>query len=297
MLHARALLVLFALAEALAPSPAIVKRRAWLEHAAAACAALGGAGPAARAKQDDSLQFSLERPDLDEVSGLTVLRVAEVCQFQETLLREVAKGVSIGVPVTGAQFSFGTQILLRNTNLDGNMRLMIDKEVPRARRDEARGNAVAVMNGLNAIAARADAVDTDELAPRDALELAALYAKEQGQLLALFAYLPKPDQERYEGYARVLGDYEKRVSQGCEGGLTGGCIDEPPPSPPPPDGQLVKPKPGQAPAMLARAIEAAKRNPDAAAPFTPSPAPFTPTSNFAESRPERGSFAAMAAGY
>ena len=97
--------------------------------------------------------------------------------------------------------------------------------------------------------------------------------------------------------ARVLGDYEKRVSQGCEGGLTGGCIDEPPPSPPPPDGQLVKPKPGQAPAMLARAIEAAKRNPDAAAPFTPSPAPFTPTSNFAESRPERGSFAAMAAGY
>ena len=58
MLHARALFVLFALAEALAPSPAIVKRRAWLEHAAAACAALGGAGPAARAKQDDSLQFS-----------------------------------------------------------------------------------------------------------------------------------------------------------------------------------------------------------------------------------------------
>ena len=297
MLHARALFVLFALAEALAPSPAIVKRRAWLQHAAAACAALGGAGPAARAKQDDSLQFSLERPDLDEVSGLTVLRVAEVCQFQEKLLREIAKGTKIGVPVTGKQFSFGTAILVRNTNLDGNMRLMIDKEVPRARRDEARGNAVAVMNGLNAIAARADAVDTDELAPRDALELAALYAKEQGQLLALFAYLPKPDQERYEGYARVLGDYEKRVSQGCEGGLTGGCIDEPPPSPPPPDGQLVKPKPGQAPAMLARAIEAAKRNPDAAAPFTPSPAPFTPTSNFAESRPERGSFAAMAAGY
>ena len=67
---------------------------------------------------------------------------------------------------------------------------------------------------------------------------------------------------------------------------------------PPADGQLVKPKPGQAPAMLARAIEASKRNPDAAAtPFTPSPAPFTPTSNFAESRPERGSFADMAAGY
>ena len=69
------------------------------------------------------------RPDYDEVSGLVVLRVAEVAAFQEKLLRALYQGADIGVPVTPQQIVFGTQVLLRNSNIDGNMKLMIQTEV------------------------------------------------------------------------------------------------------------------------------------------------------------------------
>ena len=40
-----------------------------------------------------------------------------------------------GYSVSPVQILFGTGIMLRNSNLDGNMRLMIANEVPKARKE------------------------------------------------------------------------------------------------------------------------------------------------------------------
>ena len=84
-----------------------------------------------------------------ETSGLVVLRVAEVCNFQEKLLRTISKcsgpnakdlldqfglpycGDSGAYTVSPTQILFGTGLLLRNSNLDGNLKLMIQTEVPK----------------------------------------------------------------------------------------------------------------------------------------------------------------------
>ena len=61
--------------------------------------ALVVAAPVAAARRAAAAdQYYDSRPQLDEVAGLVVLRVAQVADFQEKLLREVAKGTDLGVP-------------------------------------------------------------------------------------------------------------------------------------------------------------------------------------------------------
>ena len=76
----------------------------------------------------------------EEKSGLVVLRVAEVCNFQEKLLRSLARCDNpatandkdqFGNPYCGGeaysvnptQIVFGTGVMLRNANLDGNLKV------------------------------------------------------------------------------------------------------------------------------------------------------------------------------
>ena len=78
----------------------------------------------------------------EEKSGLTVLRVAEVCNFQEKLLRSLAACANpkkqeakdqFGNPYCGGeaysvnptQIVFGTGVMLRNANLDGNLKVSL----------------------------------------------------------------------------------------------------------------------------------------------------------------------------
>ena len=259
----------------------------WLGATAAASAAAGAAAPAVAAGSYDA-------PDLNEVSGLVVLRVAQVADFQEKLLREVAKGSDLGVPVTPQQFMFGTELLLQNSNLDGNIKLMIREEVPRDRMDEALKRAPQTMNALLAIsgaAARIADAGRFQLTPDDARELADLYRNFRRELLFLFATLPQDAQKRYSGYADALLAYEKDLTRDCKGGAAGGCLTEDDEPAPPAKGS---PKAGQAPRDLAKALEAADARGDlesAAAPEAP-PAWVPPAA-----KPARGSFAAMAAGY
>ena len=259
----------------------------WLGATAAASAAAGAAAPAVAAGSYDA-------PDLNEVSGLVVLRVAQVADFQEKLLREVAKGSDLGVPVTPQQFMFGTELLLQNSNLDGNIKLMIREEVPRDRKDEALKRAPQTMNALLAIsgaAARIADAGRFQLTPDDARELADLYRNFRRELLLLFATLPQDAQKRYSGYADALLAYEKDLTRDCKGGAAGGCLKEDDEPAPPAKGS---PKAGQAPRDLAKALEAADARGDlesAAAPEAP-PAWVPPAA-----KPARGSFAAMAAGY
>ena len=102
----------------------------------------------------------------EEVSGLVVLRVAEVCNFQEKLLRALAacsnpsksdiKADQFGNSYCGGeaysvnptQIVFGTGVMLKNANLDGNLKLMIKEEVDKKYRPEAIKSAVNIMSAL-----------------------------------------------------------------------------------------------------------------------------------------------------
>ena len=110
----------------------------------------------------------------EEVSGLVVLRVAEVCNFQEKLLRSLAacanptkddiKADQFGNSYCGGeaysvnptQIVFGTGVMLRNANLDGNLRLMIREEVAKNKKDDAVKAAVNIMSACGRVSRSLD---------------------------------------------------------------------------------------------------------------------------------------------
>lgn len=210
-----------------AAAPAPCGRRAFLVGVAAtftgATAVIGfGESAVAVAEEDDddgeggAAAEPYENPNIpagpEERSGLVVLRVAEVAQFQEKILRAVANG-GIDVVVTPQQIVFGTQILLRNSNIAGNMQLMIDTEVPRKSRNEARRNAVVAMNTLQSISTTAAKIQrpftNDEM-----IEVADLYRSVRLQLNSMYEYLPPKEKEKYYGYFMAVTEYEKKIAEG-----------------------------------------------------------------------------------
>lgn len=149
----------------------------------------------------------------EERSGLIVLRVAEVSQFQEKILRAVVSGDLKDVMVSPMQFAFGTQILLRNSNLDGNMKLMIQEEIPKQKRAAARQNAADVMNTLQTIAKYSASIQRD-FEPIEMIELADMYVVVRTNLNQLYEYLPDKEREKYYGYFVAVTEYEKKIANG-----------------------------------------------------------------------------------
>jgi hypothetical protein len=152
-------------------------------------------------------------PAPEERSGLVVLRVAEVAQFQEKILRAIVDGTLTGVTVSPMQFAFGTQILLRNSNLDGNMKLMIDKEIPKKSRPMAIKNAVDAMNTLQDIARYSASIERD-FEPLEMVALADMYKTVRINLNQLYEYLPEKEQDKYYGYMVAVTEYEKKIANG-----------------------------------------------------------------------------------
>mmetsp|Transcript_19969 Transcript_19969/g.22845 ORF Transcript_19969/g.22845 Transcript_19969/m.22845 type:complete len:326 (-) Transcript_19969:19-996(-) len=158
------------------------------------------------------------KPDIpsapEERSGLVVLRVAEVAQFQEKILRAIVKGdLPPDVKVAPMQFSFGTTILLKNSNLDSNMKMMINDEIPRRSRNLAIKNAVSAMNELVAIRTYAASIERD-FEPNEMIELADMYLKVRVDLNSLYEYLPEKDRKKYDGYFVAVTEYEKKIAEG-----------------------------------------------------------------------------------
>ena len=149
----------------------------------------------------------------EEKSGLVVLRVAEVMNFQEKILRAVCFGDVPDVNISPQQIIYGTQLLLRNSNLDGNMRLMIRNEVPRKTRGNASRLAAGIMNGIQDISARAAAVN-GPFKNEDMLEIADMYKDVRLQLAELFDMMPPASQSRYFGYMVEVTQYEKKIADG-----------------------------------------------------------------------------------
>jgi hypothetical protein len=148
----------------------------------------------------------------EERSGLMILRVAEVCDFQEKILRAVVNG-DIETIIAPQQIVFGTQVLLRNSNLAGNMRLMIETEIPEDRRESAVLDAVKTMNTLQSISVTAAKVlrpfTKDEM-----IQIANLYRDVRLRLNNMYEYLPQYEKDKYYGYFMAVTEYEKKIAEG-----------------------------------------------------------------------------------
>lgn len=134
----------------------------------------------------------------EERSGLVVLRVAEVAQFQEKILRAVVNG-DIDTVISPQQISFGTQILLKNSNVAGNMKLMIDNEIVPSRRKKARENAANVMNILQNITIFASKIQRP-FEKEELLQIADMYRDARVNLNSLYEFLPPSGKDKYYGY-------------------------------------------------------------------------------------------------
>ncbi|KAL3937486.1 MAG: hypothetical protein SGBAC_007423 [Bacillariaceae sp.] len=149
----------------------------------------------------------------EERSGLVVLRIAEVAQFQEQILRSIVEGKLEGVKVAPLQFSFGTRILLKNSNLDGNMKLMIAQEIPKSERTKAARNASNCMNILQDIIVFSNNIQRD-FEPLEMIELADKYKLLRINLNQLYEYLPQTEKDKYYGYFVAVTEYEKKIADG-----------------------------------------------------------------------------------
>ncbi|KAL7452879.1 hypothetical protein ACHAWC_004591 [Mediolabrus comicus] len=166
---------------------------------------------------EDEEQEAYNNPNIpagpEEKSGLVVLRVAEVAQFQEKILRAVLDGEIKDVIVTPQQLVFGTNILMRNSNVAGNMKLMIDNEIPRSKQREARIRAANSMNALQKISSDAAKIER-EMSPAEYEEFANLYRLVRVELNSLYELLPPKEKDKYYGYFVAVTEYEKKIAEG-----------------------------------------------------------------------------------
>ena len=117
------------------------------------------------------------------------------------------------VVVTPQQLVFGTQILLRNSNVAGNMKMMIDDEIPRNRQREARIRAANTMNALQKISSNAAKIER-ELSPAEYDEFANLYRLVRVELNGLYELLAEKERNKYYGYFVAVTEYEKKIAEG-----------------------------------------------------------------------------------
>lgn len=108
---------------------------------------------------------------------------------------------------------FGTQILLRNSNIAENIQLMIDNEIPRKNKKQARIRAANSMNTLQKISSTAASIER-EMSPADYDEIANLYRLLRVELNSLYELLSPKEKDKYYGYFVQVTAYEKKIAEG-----------------------------------------------------------------------------------
>ena len=168
-------------------------------------------------EEDDETKMIDNNPNMpgspQQWSGLVVLCVAEVAQFQEKILRAIANGDLSGMTIAPQQIAFGTQILLHNSNLDGNLKLMIYNEIPQTKRDAAIQNAMRVMNMIQTISMTAASLD-HPFTQEELLQVADLYRIVWVELNDMYEFLPPKEKAKYYGYFMAVTAYEKKIAEG-----------------------------------------------------------------------------------
>lgn len=171
----------------------------------------------ANADEGDVEPKSYENPNIpagpEERSGLVILRVAEVAQFQEKLLRAISNGSITGTTITPQQIVFGTQILLRNSNISGNMQLMIRYEIPKKERTNASRCAAKAMNTIQLISTTAAKIQRP-FTNEEMVEIADMYRNLRVQLNNMYEFLPRAEKDKYFGYFMAVTEYEKKIADG-----------------------------------------------------------------------------------
>lgn len=197
----------------------VANRRQWVATSIATITSFGIQSKQQVAKADDDDYDDDEKYDNpnipsapEERSGLVVLRVAEVCAFQEKILRAIVNG-DIDAQVSPQQIVFGTQILLKNSNIAGNMKLMIDTEVVKEKRKYAVRDAANTMNTLQSISVTAAKV-LRPFTNEEMLEIADMYRDVRLRLNNIYEYLPQREKDKYYGYFMAVTDYEKKIAEG-----------------------------------------------------------------------------------
>ena len=187
-----------------------VSRRTWMQSVLAGTVISSSSTLPAFASED------YENPNMPpgpvERSGLVVLRVAEVASYQEKLIRAILNK-QIDVVVSPQQIVFGTQILLRNSEIAGNMKLMIDTEVDPKLRGQARQRAANSMNILQGISSTAAKVERP-FTEIELLAIADMYRDLRLQLNAMYECLPPKGKEKYYGYFMQVTEYERKIAEG-----------------------------------------------------------------------------------
>ena len=200
---------------------ATIRRREWLSCFSSALL-VGGSLPrpavANRLLATESKISDYVPPLPENNPGLVILRVAEVAAFQEKLCRAVAAGeggFGEDINVNRMQIAFGTKVLLKNSRLNDNIKLVL-RNIEKGNREAAIFASVTAMNTLGDIyqSASDPEVEDQGLSKTQLLEYADKYFKAREALLLIFAGLPREEQERYYGYAQELRDYEDRVARG-----------------------------------------------------------------------------------
>ena len=202
-----------------------VTRRRWINDSSIALVGLFTVGATSGVKvnaeedffDDPEIQEMYNNPEIpqapEERSGLVVLRVAEVAQFQEKILRAIVSGDLKDVQVSPMQFVYGNQILLKNSNLDGNMKLMIYNEIPKSKRKLAIKNAVDVMNTLQEITNYAGRIQRD-FRTEEMVQLADMYLSVRLSLNQMYECLPQNEKDKYYGFFMAVTEYEKKIAEG-----------------------------------------------------------------------------------
>ena len=103
--------------------------------------------------------------------------------------------------------------MLRNSNIAGNMQLMIDNEVPKENQRQARIRAANSMNAIQKISTTAAKIER-ELSPADYDELANLYRLVRVELNSVYDLLAPKEREKYYGYFVAVTEYEKKIAEG-----------------------------------------------------------------------------------
>uniref|UniRef100_A0A7S2CG11 Uncharacterized protein n=1 Tax=Haptolina brevifila TaxID=156173 RepID=A0A7S2CG11_9EUKA len=99
--------------------------------------------------------------------------------------------------------------MLRNSNLDGNMRLMIMTDVPRRQREGAANSAAAIMNTFNELA-NTQATYGVSFTDADMIAVADVYALAREQLARFFDYLPTDAKDKFYNYNSAVRQYEEK---------------------------------------------------------------------------------------
>ena len=163
---------------------------------------------------EDNMDY--DNPDMpdapEERSGLVVLCVAEVCNFQEKILRAVV-AKDIDATVSPQQIVFGTKIFLKNSNIAGNMKLMIETEIPKKNRALASKSDVKTMNTIQSISAYSANIQKP-FEDAEMLEVAGLYLNARLQLNTMYEFLTPEGKDKYNGYFMKVTEYEKKIAEG-----------------------------------------------------------------------------------